>query len=107
MLTKPNNLVYEHEEVDYMDYVDSRVFNRQLLDKLVKGVEHDLPSGFLYKKQKMSMLEGLVRICSTVDIAMLLKDINGANQVVIYLVPLTPTHELEWDWSIPIPPRPP
>ncbi|KAL2491972.1 hypothetical protein Adt_27600 [Abeliophyllum distichum] len=38
---------------------------------------------------------------------MLLKDRNGANEVEIYLVPPSRTYELEWDWSIPIPPRPP
>ncbi|KAL2498613.1 hypothetical protein Adt_24163 [Abeliophyllum distichum] len=106
MLIKSNNLIYEHGEVDYMDYVDSRIFNRQLLHKLEEGVGLDLPMGFLYKKQKMSLLEGLVRICSNGDISMLLKDRNGETQVDIYVVLLTPTHELECGWSIPIPPRP-
>ncbi|KAL2482758.1 hypothetical protein Fot_44202 [Forsythia ovata] len=63
--------------------------------------------GFLYKKQKFSLLEGLVRIRSNVDIDMLLKDRNGANEVEIYLVPPSRTYELEWDSSIPIPNRPP
>ncbi|KAL2458677.1 hypothetical protein Adt_45829 [Abeliophyllum distichum] len=63
--------------------------------------------GFLYKKQKFSLLEGLVRIRSNVDIAMLLKDRNGANEVEIYLMSSSRTYELEYDWSIPIPPRPP
>ncbi|KAL2514642.1 uncharacterized protein Fot_28613 [Forsythia ovata] len=103
MLTKPNNLVYEHGEVNYMDYVHSSILNRQILDILVEGVGHDLPMGFLYKKQKFSLLEGLVRICSNVDV-MLLKDRNGATKLDIYLVPHTRTHELEWDRSTPIPP---
>ncbi|KAL2552557.1 hypothetical protein Fot_06176 [Forsythia ovata] len=107
MLTKPNNLVYEHGEVDYIDNVESTISNRQLLDKYVKGVGLDLPMWFLYKKQKLSQLEGLVRISSNVDIAKLLKDRNRATEVDIYLVPSTGTHELEWDWSILIPPRPP
>ncbi|KAL2516527.1 hypothetical protein Fot_30498 [Forsythia ovata] len=81
MFTKPNNLVYEHGDVDYMDYVQSSNLNRELLDKLVEGVGLDLPMGFLYKKQKFSLLEGLVRICSNVDIDMLLKDRNGANEL--------------------------
>ncbi|KAL2524603.1 Uncharacterized protein Adt_09657 [Abeliophyllum distichum] len=51
VLTKSNNLVYEHGEVDYMDNVDSMILNRQFLDKFVKGVGFDLPMGFLYKKQ--------------------------------------------------------
>ncbi|KAL2559951.1 hypothetical protein Fot_04690 [Forsythia ovata] len=55
----------------------------------------------------MSLLEGLVRIRSNGDIAMLLKDRNRVTQVDIYLVRSTPTHELEWNWSIPIPSRPP
>ncbi|KAL2518434.1 hypothetical protein Adt_14681 [Abeliophyllum distichum] len=38
---------------------------------------------------------------------MLLKDRNGANEVEIYLVPPLRTYELDWDSSIPIPPRPP
>ncbi|KAL2507195.1 hypothetical protein Fot_30842 [Forsythia ovata] len=33
-------------------------------------------------------------------------DKNGATAVDIYIVPPTPTHELEWNWSIPIPHRP-
>ncbi|KAL2482200.1 Uncharacterized protein Fot_43644 [Forsythia ovata] len=107
MLTKPNNLVYQHGEVDYMDYVHSIILKRQLLDKLVEGVGLDLPMWFLYKEQKLLLLEGLVRIRSNVNIAMLLKDRNRATEVDIYLVSLTPTPELEWDWSIPIPPRPP
>ncbi|KAL2515908.1 Uncharacterized protein Fot_29879 [Forsythia ovata] len=45
----------------------------------------------------MSLLEGLVRIRSNGDIAMLLNDRNGATQVDIYLVPPTPTHKLECD----------
>ncbi|KAL2538172.1 hypothetical protein Fot_19563 [Forsythia ovata] len=107
MLTKPNNLVYEHGEVDYIDNVESTILNRQLLDKHVKGVGLDLPMWFLYNKQKLSQLEGLVRIRSNVDIAKLLKDRNRATEVDIYLVPSRGTHELEWDWSILIPPRPP
>ncbi|KAL2511125.1 hypothetical protein Adt_16725 [Abeliophyllum distichum] len=107
MFTKPNNLVYEHGDVDYMDYVHSSSLNRELWDKLVEGVGLDLPMGFLYKKQKFLLLEGLVRIRSNVDIAMLLKDRNGANEVEIYLVPPSRTYELECDSSIPIPPRPP
>ncbi|KAL2552010.1 uncharacterized protein Fot_05629 [Forsythia ovata] len=95
MFTKPKNLVYEHGDVDYMDYVHSSNLNRELLDKLVEGVGLDLPIGFLYKKQKFSLLEGLVRICSNVNIAMLLKDRNGANKVEIYLVPPLRTYELE------------
>ncbi|KAL2552069.1 hypothetical protein Fot_05688 [Forsythia ovata] len=59
MFTKPKNLVYEHGDVDYMDYVHSINLNRELLDKLVEGVGLDLPIGFLYKKQKFSLLEGL------------------------------------------------
>ncbi|KAL2549033.1 uncharacterized protein Fot_10563 [Forsythia ovata] len=107
MFTKPNNLVYEHGGVDYMDYVHSSSLNRQLLDKLVESVGLDLPMGFLYKKQKFSLLEGLVSIRSDIDIATLLKDRNGATEVDIYLVPPSQTYELEWDWSIPIPHRPP
>ncbi|KAL2559853.1 uncharacterized protein Fot_04592 [Forsythia ovata] len=107
MFTKPNNLLYEHGDVDYMDYVHSSSLNRQLLDKLVEGVGLDLPIKFLYKKQKFSLLEGLVIIRSNVDIAMLLKDRNGATQVDIHLVPHLRAYELEWDWSIPIPLRPP
>ncbi|KAL2525133.1 SNARE associated Golgi protein family [Abeliophyllum distichum] len=38
MFTKPNNLVYEHGDVDYMDYVHSSSLNRDVLDKLVEGV---------------------------------------------------------------------
>ncbi|KAL2520585.1 hypothetical protein Fot_24508 [Forsythia ovata] len=49
MLTKQNNLVYEHRDVDYMDYVYSSILNRQILDKLVEGVGLDLSMGFLYK----------------------------------------------------------
>ncbi|KAL2500774.1 Signal peptidase I [Forsythia ovata] len=82
-------------EVDYMDYVHSGILNRQLLDKLVDGVGLDLPIEFLYKKQKLSLLEGLVRIRNNVDIAMLVKNRNGATEVDIYLVPPTPTPELE------------
>ncbi|KAL2531106.1 hypothetical protein Adt_04457 [Abeliophyllum distichum] len=107
MLTKPNNLVNEHGKVDYMDSVSSSILNRQLLDKLVEGVGLDLPMGFLYKKQKLSLLEGLVRIRSNVDISMLLKDRNEATEVDIYLVSPIPTPELEYAWSIPIPPQPP
>ncbi|KAL2476591.1 hypothetical protein Adt_37327 [Abeliophyllum distichum] len=107
MFTKSNNLVYEHGDVDYIDYVHSSSLNRELLYKLVKCVGLDLPMGFLYKKQKFSLLEGLVRIRSNVDIAMLLKDRNGANKVEIYLVPPSRTYELEWNWSIPITSRPP
>ncbi|KAL2531497.1 hypothetical protein Adt_04848 [Abeliophyllum distichum] len=107
MLTKPNNLVNEHGKVDYMDYVSSSILNRQLLDKLVEGVGLDLPMGFLYKKQKLLLLEGLVRIRSNVDITILLKDRNEATEVNIYLVPPIPTPELEYEWSIPIPPQPP
>ncbi|KAL2488962.1 Uncharacterized protein Fot_42254 [Forsythia ovata] len=58
MLTKPNNLVYEHGDVDYMDYVHSSNLNRELLDKLVEGIGPNLPMGFLYRKQKFSLLEG-------------------------------------------------
>ncbi|KAL2528831.1 uncharacterized protein Fot_21432 [Forsythia ovata] len=95
MFTKSNNLVYEHGDVDYMDYVHSSSLNRELLDKLVEGVGLDLPMGFLYKKQKFSLLEGLVRIRSNVDIAMLLKDRNGANEVEIYLMLPSRNYELE------------
>ncbi|KAL2525016.1 Uncharacterized protein Adt_10070 [Abeliophyllum distichum] len=102
MFTKTNNLDYEHGDVDYMDYVHSSSLNRELLDKLVEGVGLDLPMGFLYKKQKFSLLERLVKIRSNVDIDMLLKDRNKAN-----LVPPSRTYELEWDWSILILPRPP
>ncbi|KAL2551187.1 hypothetical protein Fot_04806 [Forsythia ovata] len=59
MLTKPNNLFYEHGMVDYIDYVDSSILNRQLLDKLVEVVGLDLLMRFLYKKQKLSLLKGL------------------------------------------------
>ncbi|KAL2516358.1 uncharacterized protein Fot_30329 [Forsythia ovata] len=95
MFTKPNNLVYEHGDVDYMDYVYSSNLNREPLDKLVEGVGLDVPMGFLYRKQKFSLLEGLVRIRSNVDIDMLLKDRNGANEVEIYLMPHSRTYELE------------
>ncbi|KAL2485732.1 hypothetical protein Adt_30488 [Abeliophyllum distichum] len=107
MFTKPNNLVYEHGDVDYMDYVHSSSLNRKLLDKFVEGVGLDLPMGFLYKKHKFSLLEGLVKIRSNVDITMLLKNRNGATEVEIYLVLHLRNYELEWAWSIPIIPRPP
>ncbi|KAL2475533.1 hypothetical protein Adt_36269 [Abeliophyllum distichum] len=79
MFTKSNNLVYEHGDVDYIGYVYSSSLNNELLDKLVEDVGLDLPMGFLYKKHKFLFLEGLVGIRSNIDIAMLLKDINGDN----------------------------
>ncbi|KAL2499039.1 Uncharacterized protein Adt_24589 [Abeliophyllum distichum] len=88
LFTKPNNLVYEHGDVDYIDYVYSSSLNRHLLYKLVEGVGLDLPIGFLYNKQKLSLLEGLFRIRRNIDIAMLLKYRNRATEVDIYLVPL-------------------
>ncbi|KAL2522323.1 Uncharacterized protein Fot_26246 [Forsythia ovata] len=93
MLTMPNNLVYEYGEIDYIDYVHSSILNRHFLDKLVEGVGLDMLMGFLYKEQKLSLLEGMVRIHSNIDIAMLLKDRNGTTEVDIYLVPPTPTHK--------------
>ncbi|KAL2500335.1 uncharacterized protein Fot_34183 [Forsythia ovata] len=95
MFIKSNNLVYEHGDVDYMDNVHLSNLNRQLLDKLVEGVGLDLPIGFLYKKQRFSLLEGLVRIRNKVDIAMLFNDRNGATEVDIYLVAPSRTYELE------------
>ncbi|KAL2508747.1 hypothetical protein Fot_32394 [Forsythia ovata] len=60
---KPNNLKYEHGQVEYMDFVEVDDFKKLTVDRVARFMiylGYKLLVGVLYMRERMSLLNGLV-----------------------------------------------
>ncbi|KAL2489662.1 Uncharacterized protein Fot_42954 [Forsythia ovata] len=74
LFMKPNNLKYEHGKVEYMDFVDVDDFSKLTVDRVarfMKYLGYKLPVGVLYKRDRMSLQNGLVRIKNIKDVKLM------------------------------------
>ncbi|KAL2457404.1 Uncharacterized protein Adt_46375 [Abeliophyllum distichum] len=97
---KPNNLAYEHGVVDYIDFVDPDEVLKltvRMLDRFLKRFGYKLPMEFFYRRYKMSLLVGLVRMKSLDDLKGMVSAIGASKVVEVYMVTPTITFCLPWD----------
>ncbi|KAL2498647.1 hypothetical protein Adt_24197 [Abeliophyllum distichum] len=83
---KPNNVVYEHGYVMFVDFVLPRHFTRGMLNKFCDACGCGGEMTFYYKKRGLSLGKGLVRLKSEADVREMLRDRNGQRDVQIYVV---------------------
>ncbi|KAL2489713.1 hypothetical protein Fot_43005 [Forsythia ovata] len=92
---KPNNLAYEHGDLDYVDFVDPDEVIKltvRRLDRFLKCFGYKVPMKFFYMRYKMSLLVGLVKMKRE------MVNVIGASKVVeVYMVSPTITFSLPWD----------
>ncbi|KAL2485962.1 MuDR family transposase [Abeliophyllum distichum] len=100
---KPNNVKYEHGKVEYMDYVevdDLKKLTVDVVDMFMRYLGYKLPVGVLYKREMMSLLNGLVRIKNMEDVRIMLEGVNRSRLLEVYLVPPAQTFALPWESPI-------
>ncbi|KAL2513918.1 hypothetical protein Fot_27889 [Forsythia ovata] len=97
---KPNNLKYEHGKVEYMDFVEVDDFKKLTVDRVARFMMYlgyKLPVGVLYKSERMSLLNGLVRIKNMEDVKIMLDGIGTSTLLEVYLVLPARTFVLSWE----------
>ncbi|KAL2494295.1 hypothetical protein Fot_38052 [Forsythia ovata] len=97
---KPNNLKYEHGKVEYMDFVEVDDFKKLTVDRVARFMTYlgyKLPVGVLYKRKRISLLNGLVRIKNMEDVKIMLDGIGRSTLLEVYLVPPARTFVLSWE----------
>ncbi|KAL2501776.1 uncharacterized protein Fot_35624 [Forsythia ovata] len=94
---KPNNLKYEHGKVNYMDFVDVDDFSELTADRVarfIKYLGYKILIGVLYRRDRMFLLNGLVRIKTIEDVKVMSSGIGSSKLVEVYLVPHSRTFVL-------------
>ncbi|KAL2526208.1 hypothetical protein Adt_11262 [Abeliophyllum distichum] len=97
---KPNNLKYEHGKVKLMDFVEVDDFKKLTIDRVARFmmfIGYELPVGVLYRGERMSLLNRLVRIKNMEDVKKMLDGIGNSKFLEVYLVPPARTFVLSWE----------
>ncbi|KAL2460763.1 hypothetical protein Adt_44183 [Abeliophyllum distichum] len=96
------NTVYEGGKVDYIDNCYASYFSTFTLDCVMNVMKIPLPMGYSYKRSRLNLNHGLMRLATDQHVAKMLEDIGPTRTVDMYLIPPVLPHYLPWDYSIPI-----
>ncbi|KAL2502252.1 hypothetical protein Fot_36100 [Forsythia ovata] len=99
---KDGNTVYEGDNVDYIDNCYASYFSTFTLDRVINVMKIPLPMGYAYRRSRLNLTHGLMRLATDQHVAEMLQDIEPTRTVDMYLIPPVVPHYLPWDYSIPL-----
>ncbi|KAL2542391.1 hypothetical protein Adt_03369 [Abeliophyllum distichum] len=82
-----------------MDFINVDDFSKLTVDRVarfMKYLAYKLPVGVLYMKDRMSLLNRLVRIKNIEDVKLMISEIGSSKLVEFYLVLPSRTNVLSW-----------
>ncbi|KAL2466372.1 Uncharacterized protein Adt_42223 [Abeliophyllum distichum] len=85
--TKDGNTVYEGGKVDYIDNCYANYFSTFTLDRVMNVMKIPLPMGYSYKRSRLNLNHGLMRLATDQHVAEMLEDIGPTRTVDMYLIP--------------------
>ncbi|KAL2533370.1 Uncharacterized protein Adt_06721 [Abeliophyllum distichum] len=86
-LTKDGNTVYEGGKVDYIDNCYASYFSTFTLDRVMNVMKIPLPMGYSYKRSRLNLNHGLMRLATDQHVAEMLEDIGPTRTIDMYLIP--------------------
>ncbi|KAL2515997.1 hypothetical protein Fot_29968 [Forsythia ovata] len=81
------NTLYERGKVDYIDNCYASYFSTFTLDRVMNVMKISLPMGYAYKRSRLNLNHGLMRLATDQHVAEMLEDIGPMRTVDIYLIP--------------------
>ncbi|KAL2520694.1 Uncharacterized protein Fot_24617 [Forsythia ovata] len=101
-LTKDGNTVYEGGKVDYINNCYMSYFSTFILDRVMNVMKIPLPMGYAYRRSRLNLTHGLMRLAIDQHVAEMLQDIGPTRTVNMYLIPQVVPHYFPWDYSITV-----
>ncbi|KAL2463613.1 hypothetical protein Fot_53269 [Forsythia ovata] len=87
-------------KVDYIDNCYAGYFSTFTLDRVLNVMKIPLPMGYAYRRSRLNLTHGLIRLATDQHVAEMLQDIGPTRTVDMYLIPPVVPHYLPWDYSI-------